>query len=80
MTTWSLLESPGARPQEIREALMQVLQGKFSALLRQKTRWEGDELRVAFTKAMANTFGILEGQNCGFQPTHVTTHGRAHAA
>ena len=41
MTTWSLLESPGTRPQEIREALMQVLQGKFSALLRQKARWEG---------------------------------------
>ena len=80
MTTCGFLESPGARPQEIREALIQVLQGKFSALLRQKTRWEGDELRVALTKAMANTFGILEGQNCGFHPTHVTTHGRAHAA
>jgi hypothetical protein len=60
--------------------LMQVLQGRFSALLRQKTRWQGDELSVALTTAMANTLGILEGQNCCARPTHVTTHGRAHAA
>jgi hypothetical protein len=79
MTTWALLESPAARPKEIREALIDVLQNKLSALLRQKTRWEGDELRVAFARAVGSTLGILEGQNGGFHPTHVT-HGRAHAA
>ena len=77
MTTWALLESPGTRPQEIREALIQVLQHQFSTILRQKTRWEGDQLRVAFARAMANTLSIFDGQNCGFHPTHVT---RMHAA
>lgn len=80
MTTWALLESPGARPQEIRETLIQALQDKFSALLRQKTRWEGDELRVVWGKAIASTMGILEGKNCGFHPAHAISHGRVHAA
>jgi hypothetical protein len=80
MTTWGLLENPAASPKEVREALIQVLQNKLSTLLRQKTRWEGDELRVALGKAMASTLSILEHQNCGFHPTHVTAHHRVHAA
>jgi hypothetical protein len=80
MTTWGFLESPGARPKEIREALIQVFQSKFSTLLRQKSRWEGDELRVAFGRAVVNTLSVFEGENCVFHPTHVTSHSRVHAA
>lgn len=80
MTTWALLESPGARPQEIREALIEALQNKFSTLLRQKTRWEGDELRLVWGRAMTSTLSIFEGANCGFHPAHAISHGRVHAA
>lgn len=80
MTTWALLESPGARPQEIREALIEALQNKFSTLLRQKNRWEGDELRMVWGRAMASALSIFEGENCGFHPAHAISHGRAHAA
>jgi hypothetical protein len=59
MTTWGLLESPGARPKEIRETLIQVLQKEFSTLLRQKTRREGDEVKVTFERAVANILIIF---------------------
>jgi hypothetical protein len=80
MTTFALLEGPSASPQEIREAFVQVVQNKLSTILRQKTRWEGDEVRAALARTMASTLSIFERQNCGFPPTQVTPHGHAHAA
>jgi hypothetical protein len=52
VTTWGFLESPAARPEQIRRALIQTLQQELWARLEQKPQWERQELVATFKELL----------------------------